>query len=1186
VYHVRMILLAGAALWAHPAIAADALKFGPPPAWVHAQPIPAAKASDAPISLLLNDQQIAFDHGKITTYNELAYKIENPQGLAAGNLSIVWQPATDTVIVNKVQIRRAGKVIDILANGQTFTVLRRETDLNAATLDGTLTGNLQPEGLQQGDIVDFATTTERTDPVLKGHVEAVFGGWNGLPVEAAHASLSWPSGVQVNVRESQSLPQPRRSTDGGTTKVEISAADVQPLVPPQGAPDRFKIGRIGEATDFASWADLTKLFTPLYRDASAIPASGPLHDEVGKIRASTSDPKRRAEQALALVQDRVRYVALEMGQGGYVPAPAETTWARRFGDCKGKTVLLLGILHSLGIEAEPVLVQSRLGDMIADRLPMVALFDHVLVRAHIGGKDYWLDGTRTGDTDLDQIKVPNFGWGLPLIHNAQLVRMVPAPLEAPSQEDRVNVDASAGVLTPSPTTIEEIYRGDDAVALDSLYSQLTVDQREEVFRKKAKGYFDSFSLSSSSFTFDKNKQELDLTMKGNAKLNWKDSWAYVPTSSIAFDPDFDRMEGPLHDVPWAVSHPRFVKDLAIIRLPAGFAAQQKRSAPVHETLAGVEYARTETIQGDVLTVESSERSLEPEIAYKDALAAAPRLKTLSNDNVYLQLPPGDRASANDSSGDPEQALDSAEAYITRGNDFLDTDNLDQAIADFSAALKLDPYNTLALADRGLAYTWKHDDQHAEADLKAVEAKDPTNAILLRARGVAADLKDDMASAIRYYTESLHSEPGSTFTLDHRGAAYYRNWQLDKAIRDFTEVLKKSSTNLMALTYRALAELKKGNYPAAEADAAAAKAGGPRNPTVLFLEAQLANHRGDYSAEIAADSKSIDVSPDKAAAYAARAEVYLTLRRYNDVLSDTDQALKLGYKSTDLHVARANAFMFLGNRDAVANEADAMIREAPDSDYALVGAAKTYAALGQRDKAMKAFSRALAITKSAIVYTNRADVRPFTDLDGRIADLNAALALEPNNVDVLSSMGRQLVLKRDYSGALKAYEKAAKLAPDDANVALGRALALYRSGRQKDAEEVIADRRSKAVTANDFSSICWAEGAGDMFVQQALSDCDRARTLDSKGSGSGAAIALLRLGRLNAAVREFNRSIAEYPNAFAYMGRAIAYARNGDTAHAKADLAEAQKLDPDEAINFKEFGLEFSDSEHAAKTVAR
>jgi hypothetical protein len=320
--------------------------------------------------------------------------------------------------------------------------------------------------------------------VLKGHVEAMFGAWDGIPIGLANASLQLPSNLRVNVRQTADLPRPKRNSTGGLDTLELTATDVQPLVPPKGAPGRFTIGRFAEASDFSSWADLADLMLPLYQTASAIPASGPLHDEVEKIRAGSADPNVRAAQALALVQDRVRYVALLMGQGGYVPATAEQTWSRRFGDCKAKTALLLGILRSLGIQAEPVLVQTKLGDMIADRLPMIALFNHVLVRAHIAGKDYWLDGTRTGDTSLETIEIPDFGWGLPLIKQAQLVHLVPRPLQRPSYEQLVDIDASGGVYADAPITIEEVYRGDTAVALNALYSAASSDQRDQAAHEK------------------------------------------------------------------------------------------------------------------------------------------------------------------------------------------------------------------------------------------------------------------------------------------------------------------------------------------------------------------------------------------------------------------------------------------------------------------------------------------------------------------------------------------------------------------------------------------------------------------------------------------------------------------------------------------------------------------------------
>jgi hypothetical protein len=251
VHSTRVFLFAGAALWAHPALAADALKFGSPPGWVHQQSLPVAKPTQAPVAILLQDQQIKFDAGKVTSYNEGAVKIENAQGLAAaGNLSIVWQPATDTVTVNKLQIIRGGKVIDVLASGQTFTVLRRETNLDAATLDGTLTATIQPEGLQEGDVIDLATTTEHADPVLKGHVEAMFGEWDGLPIQLAHASLRWPDSLHINLRQTANLPVAVKRSSQGLNSLELSATDVEPIVAPKAAPERFLIGRLAEATDF------------------------------------------------------------------------------------------------------------------------------------------------------------------------------------------------------------------------------------------------------------------------------------------------------------------------------------------------------------------------------------------------------------------------------------------------------------------------------------------------------------------------------------------------------------------------------------------------------------------------------------------------------------------------------------------------------------------------------------------------------------------------------------------------------------------------------------------------------------------------------------------------------------------------------------------------------------------------
>jgi tetratricopeptide (TPR) repeat protein len=1171
-----IFLLASTTLVVSPAYAADALKFGAAPSWVRPQSIPAAKASTAPIELLLADQQVEMQTGKTISYSDEAVKFVTAQGLAAGNLSIVWQPATDTVTVNKVHILRGGKVIDVLAAGQTFTVLRRETNLDAATLDGALTATLQPEGLQVGDIIELATTTERSDPVLKGHVETSFAAWNGVPVQQAHALLRWPAAMHLQVRTTPNLPAPRKSSEKGLNILEWAAQDVQPIVAPKDAPVRFKVGRLGEATDYSAWSDLAATFIPLFREASQIPSAGPLHDEVEKIRAASSDPKVRAEQALALVQDRVRYVALLMGQGGYVPASAETTWSRRFGDCKAKTALLAGILHSLGIEAEPVLVQSDVGDMIADRLPMVSLFDHVLVRAHIAGKDYWLDGTRTGDANLDLIRVPNFGWGLPLTAGAKLVQMVPAPLASPNLDRRLSVDASHGIYAPAPFTIEESYVGDEAVTLNTIYSSLSAEQRDLALHDEAKAFFDDFTVNDTAFDFDPRQRKLKITVKGTTTLNWKDGWFYVPKSSLAFEPDLDRPTGPLHDVPLAISHPRFIRDTATLKLPPGFAAQQKINAPVQQTLAGVEYARTETVNGDTLTVESSERSLVPEVAYKDALAAAPRLRAISKDDVYLSSNVGYAPSARDVAELPKQTPSSANDYIDRGNLYLDGGKFDEAVADFTKALELNPKDVNSLSDRALAYTYKGAFEAADKDLAAAAALKPDSAGLNRARGLYFERKGDFKAAIAAFSTSLTAAPSNGFALEHRALLELQLGQVDAAIADVDRGLKDNPDSLRLRLIRARVHAFQGKKEDAAQDLAEIEKKGPLDDQTAAMVGSVYQMLGMQDRGKSFLQQSIQKSdPEDARSIARNAMIEFQMGKLDDALAQSSKALEMDPHLEDLRVVRANILYMRRDRAAVAAEARSLTAQNPKSEYAFVAAGKIYHQLGLDAEAFKAFDRAIAINPKPYVYVNREQIRPKTDIKNRLADLDTALKIEPGNADALIAKSAVLSDNADYAGALAVLEAV----PASAQLATRsqRGFLLAKAGRLDEAKKLFEEARATITDPSELNNLCYAKASAAIMLDSALEDCRKALEMspDVPGFEDSLGFVQLRLGKLDDAIATFTRVLAASPIAASYLGRAIAYAGKGDWAKAEKDRADALKQDPSIEKEFAGYGLKLA-----------
>ncbi|MDB5677083.1 tetratricopeptide repeat protein [Sphingomonas bacterium] len=1058
--------------------AQDKPVIAPAPGWVKPVALPTDGKDDGqPVRILLSDQQIDLTPGRPTMFTEFVAKIQTPQGLAAGNISLPWRPETDVLTVHKLVIRRGDKAIDVLASGQTFTVLRRETNLETATLDGVLTANIQPEGLQVGDIIDLAISITSRDPVLKNHVEEMAGAWNGVTIGRAHLRIQWPSDLKLRLRQTASYAALKPVKAGATTSVEFSADNLQPISPPKGAPPRYQLQRIVEASDFVSWADLGALMAPLYDKASAVPASATVQTEIARIRAASSDPVARAEAALALVQDRVRYVALAMGAGGLVPADAEATWTRRYGDCKAKTALLLAILHALDIKADAVAVNAIAGDGIDARLPMVGLFNHVLVRAQIGARTYWLDGTRSGDASLDRLTVPPFGWGLPLVaSNAQLVRLLPPPLAKPNQVTAIRIDAQGGIAIPAPTHIEVVLSGDEAMGSSLWLAGLVGDQRDRTLRDYWHAQYDFIDIKSTSAAFDPKTGETRFVMDGLAKMDWSDGSYQTDGTGIGYRADFSRDPGPDRDAPFAVPYPYFTKLTETILLPKDFGATTGTAANVDKTVAGIEYRRTAAIVGNVFTIEKTERSVAPEFPAAEAPADQAALRALATQSISIRKPIGYRPSDADMTAMMAAAPTTAAGFLSRGNTLMERGRLDDAIKDYDQAIALDPGNVWAHADRGIALVWKDSTAEATRELDAAAALDPKNPVVWRARGLMAERRGAAKDAVAAYTASLVAEPGNVFALTHRAVA---------------------------------------NRAAGDPDAA---------------------------------------------------------------LADATAAIKLAPKAVDLYLLSANILRGQGKRDAALAQAAAVTAANPDNAYAFVVAAGIYGAFQRTDDAMRAYDRALAIKPASYIYLNRSYVRPKADVAGRLADLDAALKLDPNSADAIGGKAQLLADKGDLAGAIAMYSVAIGRLPNETELLSGRGVVYARAGQTALAEKDFAAVRAKATDANALNSICWSKATSNIALDSALQDCDAALAkepgvaayLDSR------AFVLLRMGRYDDAIATYDKALGVSPALAASLyGRAVAWASKGNKVKSDADVAAAEAVDPDVRERFARYGVKLS-----------
>ena len=620
---------------------------GAPPAWVDVAPLPKPpKDADGAATVdLLGDVQVKFNKDDEVTYYGVAWIIGTAEGLDSGTLKVDWDPSLEVLTIHKYRVLRDGQPINLLGDGSGIKVIQRETRMESAMLDGRLTATMQPEDLRVGDVVELSYSVVRKDPAMQGYAQYLVGPSSGSTFGRFRVRMLWDKDKQVQWRTFPGILQPKlKKTPQGTELVADIYDSTAPRAP-ENAPRRFTVVNAVEVTEFKDWPAVSRLFAPLYAQAAALAPASPIKAEAAKIAAQTQDPRRRAELALNLVQSQVRYLFLGMNAGGFVPAAADQTWARRFGDCKGKTVLLVALLKELGIEARPVLVHTEEGDLVGARLPSMEAFDHVIVEAKIGGKSYWLDGTRLGDEQLDRLQVPSYRFGLPVSPQGNgLVALVPDPLTRPATSVTLSIDASKGLEVPAPATAEMRFSGPYASDVRQKFAGFSQAERTRELRKLWRESFDAIAPGKVATFTDPESGDFVLTMTGTAQMEWTADlgtrWYEVDRSRLGWRFNIAR-EGEINtDAPFAFEYPDWWASKVTIKLPydgKGFRLQG--SEPVDRTVGDLyHFRRKVSLRDGAVTMEADTRALAAELPADRAPRARSDLLELSGAGVYIRAP--------------------------------------------------------------------------------------------------------------------------------------------------------------------------------------------------------------------------------------------------------------------------------------------------------------------------------------------------------------------------------------------------------------------------------------------------------------------------------------------------------------------------------------------------------------------
>ncbi|MBV7260159.1 DUF3857 domain-containing protein [Erythrobacter crassostreae] len=740
-------------------IAGDEPIYEAAPDWI--DPVNLSEVERDPANnQVVNDTQIRLQDGLHWEYKDIVYRVESLADLSnVGTLTAKWLPDKGDLIVHEIAILRGDEAIDLVGQDEKLEVLRRERMLERKILDGSLTATLAVPGLQVGDELRMRYSVTTSDQALRDEVQSQTFLWREPRKQADFGRIRtlWPTDLDVTYKAGPNFDLPAIIEEDGHNVLEVTLPLDEADDLPGRAPPRYRRGTILQVGTFADWAEVSSTMAPYYETDGALDGISDLIAKVEAIRTSNSTELERAVAALELVQEDVRYLLNGLDGGNYLPQDVATTWEKKYGDCKAKTVILLAILNHLGIKSEPVLASIRSGNNVPSSLPIPGAFDHVLVRAEIDGNQYYLDGTSIGANIKTVGNVPPFEYTLPIrAAGARLEKIEQVLPRYPEVQMEVFGDARAGGDLPALITITANLVGTPAAQTNARADKLTDAAKKNMGRGMGRQTGSDINVLDIEIIEGEDDSVSTVIMTGIASpmFRYKDgrfeTTPSVLAKQISFSPDRSRKEW--RQIPVWIGQPSSTAMKFRALLPDSPGDFELRGGEAIDVdVAGRRFTRNVVLAGDELLVEETIESRGGEIApesfreerRKAARLARQEVKLIAPDELprrwrYAQetdrnaLEPLEAAFAQLIEDEPDEVA----PYLSRAAFRFETYDFAGSLADMNTVVDLQA-TAENYRQRAGAFLKVLDQEAAKADMEEAYALDPTPAR-------AIELADSMA----------------------------------------------------------------------------------------------------------------------------------------------------------------------------------------------------------------------------------------------------------------------------------------------------------------------------------------------------------------------------------------------------------------------------------------------------------
>ena len=155
------------------------------------------------------------------------------------------------------------------------------------------------------------------------------------------------------------------------------------------APNKFEVADSKGSSE--SWKELGIWATSLIDAKDKLPESTIL--KLKELTATCKTDYEKVKLVYEFMQQKTRYVSIQVGIGGWQPFDAETVDKYSYGDCKALSNYTKALLAAVGIKSYYTLVKAGAGSNKIDTLFPSSQFNHAIVCVPIEKDTLWLECT-------------------------------------------------------------------------------------------------------------------------------------------------------------------------------------------------------------------------------------------------------------------------------------------------------------------------------------------------------------------------------------------------------------------------------------------------------------------------------------------------------------------------------------------------------------------------------------------------------------------------------------------------------------------------------------------------------------------------------------------------------------------------------------------------------------------------